>query len=218
MYHYVEDREFLKNMRWVCSNIINQLVQDINNENEMEVEAQLIGSGARKLETQNANEPIDLDYNINIVGIDYDINNCKRIKEYIRKKFNIVLSRNNWSDSKDSKSVLSTSYIRLEGNNKTKFKIDLGIVFESNNGSWYRLVHKKTGTIANDEWIWNEGPNSKNLVKKVNYIKNCNGWPKVIKTYLEKKNMYLRKNDHNHPSFICYIETINEVYKAKGGK
>lgn len=218
MYHYVEDREFLKNMRNLCSNIVNQLVQEINNDDEMEVEAQLVGSGARNLETQNANEPIDLDYNINIIDITYDINDCRRIKEYIKKKFDIVLNRNGWSNSKDSTSVLSTEYRHFTQGNQTKFKIDLGIVSEDNRESWYRLVHQKTGFIANDAWIWNPGPESKNLTNKVKFIKNNHFWELVRETYLEKKNMYLRRNDHDHPSFICYIETINEIYKAKGGK
>lgn len=218
MYHYVEDKEFLKNMRRVCSDIVNQLVQEINRDNEMKVEAQLVGSGARNLETQNANEPIDLDYNINIVDITYNINDCKRIKEYIRKKFNSVLSRNGWADCKDSTSVLSTEHRHFTQGNQTEFKIDLGIVFEDNKGSWYRLIHQKTGLIVTDTWIWNEGPDSKGLTNKVKFIKSNHFWEEVRETYLEKKNMYLRRGDHNHPSFNCYIETINEIYKAKGGK
>ena len=36
MYHYVEDKVFLKDMKYLCSNIINQLVQLINNDSLME--------------------------------------------------------------------------------------------------------------------------------------------------------------------------------------
>ena len=68
MYHFIEDKDFLKNMRGLCSNIVNQLVQAINNDGELDVEAHLVGSGARNLETQNANEPVDLDYNLNIIN------------------------------------------------------------------------------------------------------------------------------------------------------
>lgn len=32
MYHYIEDKVFLKDMKYLCSNIINQLVQLINND------------------------------------------------------------------------------------------------------------------------------------------------------------------------------------------
>lgn len=26
---------------------------------------------------------------------------------------------------------------------------------------------------------------------------------------------YLTQNDHNHPSFICYIEAVNNVYNSR---
>ena len=64
----------------------------------------------------------------------------------------------------------------------------------------------------NDEWIWNEGRQSNGLKEKVEWLKKNNLWNKVRDTYLKKKNLYLRKNDHNHPSFICYIEAVNNIY------
>lgn len=127
MYHYIEDKEFIKNLRSVCSSIVNQLVQRINNGNVMEVEAHMVGSGARNLETQNANNPIDLDYNIGIVKLySYNINDCGKIKEYIKKEFNKVLASHEWGDCKDSTSVLNTQYRQFKNGNKTNFKIDLG--------------------------------------------------------------------------------------------
>lgn len=35
---------------------------------------------------------------------------------------------------------------------------------------------------------------------------------KLSYRYLEKKNMYLLRQDHNHPSFVVYVEAVNEVY------
>ena len=40
---------------------------EINKDNFITVEAHLVGSGAKNLETQNANKPIDLDYNLCIL-------------------------------------------------------------------------------------------------------------------------------------------------------
>ena len=60
MYHYIDDKKFLKRMKNLCAGIVNQLVQSINNDSVMTVEAQLVGSGARNLITQNAKEPIDV--------------------------------------------------------------------------------------------------------------------------------------------------------------
>ena len=92
MYHYIQDKDFRKRLKSTCSDIVNQLVQSINKSSVMTVKACLVGSGAQNLVTQNANNPIDLDYNICIIDTkSIDINDGREIKEYIRKEFNSVL-------------------------------------------------------------------------------------------------------------------------------
>ena len=108
MYKFVKDKDFLHSMRSVCSDIVNQLVQIINNQDFLTVKAHLIGSGAKNLITQNENEPIDLDYNLVVINSEWDIYDCKKIKEYIKEKFNYVLENNDEHDCNDSKSCLST--------------------------------------------------------------------------------------------------------------
>ena len=212
MYHFIDDKDFLQRMRNLYSGIVNQLVQAINNEDFLTVEAHLVGSGAKNLETQNEKEPVDLDYNLVVINSSCNINDGKQIKEYIRKKFNIILKDNGWSDCSDSTSCLSTERRHFTKGNSTEFSIDLAIVHEDPDGTWYRLIHKKTGYVAYDEWIWNVGPNSKGLTERVKWLKDNNLWNEVRDTYLNKKNTYLRRNDNNHPSFNCYIEAVNEVY------
>ena len=212
MYHYIEDKVFLKDMKYLCSNIINQLVQLINNDSVMEVEAHLVGSGARNLITQNSNEPIDLDYNLYIADFgDFSSSNEREIKEYVRKQFNIILKRNGWSDCMDSTSVLTTEKRHFTKGNHTEFSIDLAIVFNNRDG-WHRLIHDKTGFAAWDRYCWNIVPNSRDLFDKVTDIKDEHLWNEVIDVYLEKKNMYLRRQDYNHPSFNVYVETVNQVF------
>lgn len=210
MYKFIKDKEFLKRMRHFCSGIINQLVQIINSEPYLNVQAHLVGSGAKKLETQNENEPIDLDYNL--VIINSNIDSGKEIKEYIMNMFNYVLRNNDLKDCSDSKSCLSTKKMKFKTDNQTEFSIDLAIVFEDRNNIWHRLIHEKTGCVNHDRWIWNVSPDSKSLNKKVAWIKNNNLWNEVRNTYLKKKNMYLKQNNYEHSSFICYIESVNEVY------
>lgn len=212
MYHYIEDKEFLKRMKSLCSDIINQLVQSINNDSVMKVEAQLVGSGAKNLITQNANVPIDLDYNLCVVKVfDMSFNDGRAIKEYIRKHFNAVLNNNGWSDCQDSTSALSTELRHFTKGNKTEFSIDLAIVRENNQG-WERLIHNKTGIVAFDQWCWNEALNSRDLTNRVWDIKAKSLWQEVRELYLDKRNMYLCRGDYNHPSFTVCIETINEIY------
>ena len=214
MYKFIEDKDFLHSMRSVCSDIVNQLVQIINNQDFLTVKAHLIGSGAKNLITQNENEPIDLDYNLVIININssWDINDCKQIKEYVKKKFNDVLKNSGLGACSDSKSCLSTKKLHFIEDYQTKFSIDLAIVYEDKYGNWRRLIHKKTGIVFLDEWIWNISRNSKELTNKVKWIKDNNLWSKLRNAYLNKKNMYLRRGDNEHPSFICYIEAVNEIY------
>lgn len=198
-------------MKYLCSNIINQLVQLINNDSVMEVEAHLVGSGARNLITQNSNEPIDLDYNLMIIDSKINIKNGREIKEYVCKQFNVILNKNGWGNCKDSTSVLTTEKRCFKKGNPTGFSIDLAIVFNDHNG-WHRLIHEKTGVAAWDRYYWNSVPDSRNLFDKVADIKDEHLWDEVIDEYLEKKNMYLRRQDYNHPSFNVYVETVNQVF------
>ena len=109
--------------------------------------------------------------------------------------------------------VLSTEKRQFKKGNKSLFSIDLAIICEDKE-SWYRLIHKKTGFASTDEYYWNEGKDSKGLNTRVNWIKKHGLWQQVRDAYLDKKNMYLKRGDNNHPSFNCYIEAVNEVFYA----
>ena len=198
MYHWIEDKQFQGRMRALCSDIVNQLVQAVNREGALSVRQHLVGSGAKNLITQNANQPVDLDYNLEIVeAIEYDINDCRGIKEYVRKKFNEVLNRADLGDCSDSTSALTTRMWHFTEGNSTEFSIDLCIVCADDD---------------DDRYFWNEVPSSNGLAYRVRWLKKNGCWLEVRETYLEKKNMYLSRGDHNHPSFICYIEAVNEVF------
>ena len=212
MYHYIQDKDFLKRLRGACGDIVNQLVQSINNDSVMTVEACLVGSGAKNLITQNENESIDLDYNLCIVSTEsINILDCRGIKEYVRKQFNKVLCSNGWDDCEDSTSALTTGEYAFQKGNKTKFSIDIAIIRKYNN-SWQRLIHQKTGFVNLDRYYWNEVQDSGRLEEKVRVLKSENLWGEVRDTYLKKKNFYLCRNDYNHPSFIVYVEAVNQIY------
>ena len=210
MYHYVEDKEFQKKLRTTCSGVVNQLVQRINNDSVMKVQALLVGSGAKNLITQNADCPVDLDYNL--CSIRAAFGDCRDIKEYVQKQFNAVLRANGWRNCQDSTSVLTTERRRFRRGNQTEFSIDLAIV-RWFNGSWQRLVHCKTGFVSMDLYTWNQIRDSGQLEEKAEALKANHFWMELRKVYLKKKNMYLGRNDTEHSSFVAYIEAVNEVYR-----
>ena len=212
MYHFITDKKFKKKLIACCSDIINQLVQAINRDGKMEVRASLVGSGAKNLMTQNEQEPVDLDYNLEIVDSgEFNINDGRGIEEYVRKKFNVVLNRNGWGDCHDSTSAFTTEQRVFNEGNKTPFSMDVCIIY-CDGDRWYRLIHQKTGIVAFDQYYWNEAPNSRGLQRRINWLKENGLWLEVRDTYLTKKNRYLRSQNNDHSSFNCYIEAVNEVY------
>ena len=208
MYRYFNDKKTLKELRLACDGLMTELQQELRCLG-MVTQISLVGSMGRNMVTQNENEPIDLDYNLIINKTDFK---GRDIKEQVRKSFNKVLRRHELSDVQDSTSALTTKGIELI-DEKVVFSIDVAIVTQDENGYWYRLIHKKTGNFDSDEYVWEKTPNSRNYSKKVKEIKNNTScWNLVRNEYRELKNFYLRKNDYNHPSFVCYIEAVNNVY------
>ena len=113
MYEYVDDKKFLSHMRSLCGDMMQDLCHTLKEEYDIGSSFFLVGSGARNLILQNSNQPIDLDYNLEITRTD-DWEDCKEIKECVRKAFNIVLRKNGWSDCQDSTSSLRSEERRVE--------------------------------------------------------------------------------------------------------
>lgn len=208
MYHYVTDKEYLKQTYSICADIVNQLVQELKHY-EIDAYMATVGSKKRGLITQNEKEPIDYDFNLFIENA--DAFRADELKRRVMDAFNEVLNRNDWGDCQDSTSALTTEQRVLKKGNKTPFSIDVAIVKKDAWGTLHRLKHNKTGIVALDQWYWNMAPNSQKLWDMEDYLKPAY-WQLVRDAYLDKKNMYLTRNDHDHPSFVCYIEAVNEVY------
>lgn len=88
--------------------------------------------------------------------------------------------------------------------------MDVCIVSKDSKRNCYRLIHEK----ASDKYYWNIAPNSKNLKMKSEFIKKNGNWNLVRNQYKNIKNHYLQQNDFDHPSFVCYIEAVNNVYNS----
>lgn len=209
-YEFVEEKEFLKRAQTDCLNCLRRLEDLLRNECDINGQIFLIGSGARNMVTQDSNGDMDFDYNFNVLnGFDYDE---KYLKESVMWGYNKIQNEDGLGDVSDSTSSISSGWMWFEDTPQSKFKVDLGIVTKKNN-QWYRLIHKKTGNTKTDKYYWVPAPNSRKLSKKVRKIKGLPGkWENVRTEYLRLKNHYLHRNDHNHSSFICYIEAVNNVY------
>ena len=213
MYEYVDDKQFLSRMRSLCGDIMQDLCHTLKEEYDIGSSFYLVGSGARNLILQNSNQPIDLDYNLEITRID-DWKDCRNIKECVRKAFNIVLREYGWSDCQDSTSSLTTEKRHFNQGNSTEFSMDICIVCEDTDGNYHRLIHDKR--CFPNRYFWNQAPHSRRLKEKADYIKSNGKWVLVREQYKKIKNKYLTSNDYYHSSFICYIEAVNNVYNSRG--
>ena len=75
-----------------------------------------------------------------------------------------------------------------------------------------RLIHNKNVyALGLDQYTWNEVPNSHQVEDKADELKKAGVWQKVRDRYLEKKEMYLSRQYHDHPSFVVYVEAVNEA-------
>lgn len=217
MYDYVKDKAFLRRAQRSCSRLMDELEVELR-KNGINSQFFLIGSGARNMVTQNSNEAIDFDYNLNILSCG-DFDDCKAIKHEVIVAFNRVMKRNHLDDVEDSTSSITTKKIYFCDNSDIKFSMDVCIVTEETDGSWLRLIHKKGTNSYNDKYYWNIAPSSKDYTDKSQAIKSVPGWwSEVRDQYLKIKNRYLTRNDHNHPSFVCYIEAVNNVYNQMRSK
>ena len=214
MYHYLDDKEFLHKMRSLSGEIMQLVCHYLKEDYDIGSNFYLVGSGARNLILQNEDNPVDLDYNLEIVRCE-DFEDCRFLKESTRKSFNNVLREYRLQDCEDSTSSLTSKLIQFNSGNKTEFSIDICITVRDDKDNYHRLIHEKTGWTLNDRYFWNIAPHSKDLKKKAEHIKKCGKWELVRERYLRIKNRYLSANDQDHPSFVCYAEAVNNVYNSR---
>ena len=140
MFDYVEDKEYLSRVRSVCGEIMQDFCHTLKEDYDIGSTFYLVGSGAKNLIVQNASQPIDLDYNLEIVRCE-DFEDCRKLKECARKAFNKALSMNGWDDCEDSTSSLTTERRHFTQGNQTLFSIDVCIVVTDTN------LHSKTAPL-----------------------------------------------------------------------
>ena len=203
MYQLVNESE-ARRYRRECSSILVEACAVLKKEYNISSQVTLVGSGARNLITRNGTGPYDLDYNLEIIKAPENIQKDLRIlKETVRSVLNRAKNYK-FSNAQNSTSVL-TCLLYFNNEPQVKFKFDVAIV-KRNNGTLLRLIQNKWYGL----YTWNEVPSSHNVAEKAQEIKNAGEWERVRKRYLEKKNSYISSFDH--PSFIVYVETVNEIY------
>ena len=210
-YEFVCESE-AKRYRSNCSNVLKETCKLLKKKG-ISAQFSLVGSGARNMITRNGAGPYDLDYNLLIMKAEERYwNDLRLLKEMVRNALNRAERREFFSDAQDSTSCL-TALLHFKDTPNVEFSFDVAITTKNKNGNYMRLIHNKNVyALGLDQYTWNEVPNSHQVKDRADKLKRAGLWQKVRDRYLEKKNMYLFRPDHNHPSFVVYVEAVNEVY------
>ena len=209
MYEFVNDAE-IKPYRSYCSEILTDLRDLLLEKYEINTQFVLVGSGARNMVMRDGSGPFDLDYNLVIISMpELYWNDLGKLKNLVISSLNKIVGKTWFSDGHDSTSVVS-SYLYLNHTPTVEFKFDIAILGKNSQGNLCRLIHNKWYGTYN----WCEVPSSKNVRTKADKLKKLGMWNEVRDTYEELKNLYLRRGDRDHPSFVDYVEAVNQVYQT----
>lgn len=197
-----------------CKKILEKLCKNLQGD-KIIAKFFVVGSGKRHLVTQlveNEKEhPFDLDFNLEIEQIPHKSEELQKLKEKIRIELNKALSECNekFNDAQDSTSAISVQMVNSSG--EIEFSFDLGIISRNKNDAFQRLIHDK----QENRFHWDESPKSKNLEEKADKLRSKAAlWNELRNTYLKKKNQW-RGDKENHPSFVLFIEAVNEICAKK---
>ena len=212
-YEFVYESE-AKHYRSDCSRTLKKTCELLRAKG-ISAQFTLVGSGARNMITRNGDGPYDLDYNLLVVKADDEYRDPRLLKDTIRNALNKAVGGKFFSDAQDSTSCL-TALLHFKDTPNVEFSFDVAITTKNKNGNYMRLIHNKNVyALGLDQYTWNEVPNSHQVKDKADELKKAGLWEKVRDRYLDKKNMYLSRQDHNHPSFLVYVEAVNEVYNER---
>lgn len=202
MYQYIPINE-VEPYRKKCSRQLNKLLPALRNKYGINAYFTLVGSGRRDMVTRNGdNGPFDLDYNLIIRSMPPKYERSPgKLKTDIRITLDPYMRSIGMSNGKDSTSAITY-------HDSDDFHFDLAIYRLSSDDKKEILKFDK----QSNAYIWNELPNSNYINRKADAIRNA-GFDELLRQrYLAKKNIYLSRQNNDHPSYNVYIEVVNEIY------
>lgn len=171
----------------------------------------LIGSGRKKLITQEvgSNKGFDFDYNLSLQKVKNDNKNAKTIREDFFKAFKKFEKEFNYK-TEDSTYVITIKFIDHK-NKKIRHSCDFAIVndYEDNNGNSQQEIIIRDKKNNKPNYLWNQRPVGSNYVYKLRNIETGGIWNELRTEYLKLKN---NNKDKNKKSFHLFYEAINNVY------
>ncbi|MBP5342603.1 hypothetical protein J6Y73_01605 [bacterium] len=216
MYSYLENQKFVnKTLRWGqdLALSIEKKLEEKNIKAEVDVVDETI-----ILMNESLNQS-EFPYIIKVFTTDkFTEENLNQVKESINEAFNDLELK----PIEDFALSFKTKRMHWLKEPSNSFTFEFFIITE-NNGNYSRVALKKNTLVElpmmkKEDLDKKEGKlkgtrmNEEEKNKKDKDYQSNRMWEVVTTSYLNKLNMYEKRGDKNHPSFVCFIESINEVY------
>ncbi|MCM1225050.1 MAG: hypothetical protein NC548_62425 [Lachnospiraceae bacterium] len=209
MYKFAAKEEVARYKAY-CQNVLNRLIKKLEKEYAIKAYVTLVGSGAENMVTRNGKGAFDLDYNLMLTSVPSKYEDSPRLlRNHVKAVLDGLVDKR-FSPGKDSTSAIRYFAHPQDNRSKVLFSFDVAVIREREGK--YKLVYEK----GNDVFIWNQVPYSKKLDKKMKAIRKSGRWGEVEEAYLTLKNLYLKRDNRYHPSFIVLAEAVNQVYQTLG--
>lgn len=205
MYSYVS-KPTVKPARKICTSMLNELKGRLQEE-RIQVQIEPVGSARVNLVTKNGSDPFDLDYDIRVFSFDSDLK-LSGLKKILLNAVRKEADAYGFRKVQDSTSAITCIHYQ-DGTDSIDFHMDIGIIVMRDKNSGCRLIHDK----RQETYTLNEPVQYKDLHQHATAIYEHQMRKELRRVYLEKKNQYLKKGDQNHPSFVVYVEAVNQVYQ-----
>lgn len=204
MYRFVTNAQVTPYRRR-CQQCLVMMQNRLRKEKNLKFEILLVGSGASGLVTRNGSEPFDLDYNLIFHHLQEPyITHPEKLKELIRHTLDETTG-DEVSFGQDS--TASITYNVKDNKGVVQFSFDVALIYQPPKAKTLcRLIHDKN----RETYMWNEIRNSSGLAEKEKMIRKQGHWNELREIYLDKKNRCLSSGEKK-PSFVLYIEAVNEV-------
>lgn len=205
MFEYVSKSKY-NPVRSELEDIIKNVQDELRG--EITFRFDLIGSGSKKLITQEigSNKGFDFDYNLVLQQGAFDFT-AKEIRDKFMDAFKKALKGTKYNNPSSSKSAITIKVVDQE-NSLIKHSCDFGIV---------REILDDNDDLRNEinifdkpsNHIWNIRAKSNNYADKAKEIKEDGLWQDLRDEYIDLKN---NNNDEDKKSYQLYLEAINNIY------
>lgn len=208
MYQFV-DRARYNSYRLVCEEVLQKVYCRMKKRYKLTADIYPVGSGKYRLVTQDGNGPFDLDYNVEFHKLPPELQrDPHKLKDEFRLLFDEV-GRKYFLPGKDSKSSIKFLSRKDNDAGRNRFSVDIGLIRHHDVGlPNSRLIHDK----AKGTFSWEESISQGKVRTKIQAIRAAGKWQTLREKYLDRKNLYLSRQDENHPSYVVLTEVVNEYY------